>query len=204
MEFTVAKPTHDPVNKYYQLLINSPPVFTCDGADLSGIVFTGATADRLDLFIDRFLGNASSYFSKPLDKNLFLERLAHKYSTGDYEATAALIQQVSWIPVRILFYPARYEIHWLLTGVEAAVVPSPGTQIQEADIDELSPTDPPRRMLSSESAQKRTRQKIRQARIRCGFAKLHLEHMIEKYYRRYGNFDGLSDADSELSSEEEP
>jgi hypothetical protein len=156
------------------------------------------------MFVDRFLQNASSYFSKPLDKQLFLERLAHRYSTGDHEVRAALIKQVSWIPVRILFYPARYEVHWLLTGVEATVVPSPGTQIQETDIEELSPNDPPTRMLSSESAQKRTRQKIRQARIRCGFAKLHLEHMIEKYYRRYGNFDGLSDVDSELSSEEEP
>jgi hypothetical protein len=204
MEFTVAKPTHDPVNKYYQLLINSPPVFTCRGGDLSGIAFTGDIADTLDVFIDKFLENASSYFSKPLEKSLFMDRLAHKYSTGDYEVPTAGIKHVSWIPVRVLFYPARYEIHWLVTGVEAGIVPSPGTPIQEADIEELSLTDPPRRMLSSESAQKRTRQKIRQARIRCGFAKLHLEHMIEKYYRRYGNFDGLSDADSELSSEEEP
>ena len=204
MEFTVAKPTHDPVNRYYQLLIISPPVFICKGGDLSGMTFTEDIADTLDMFIDKFLENASSYFSKPLEKSLFIERLAHKYSTGDYENTAAVIKQVSWIPVRVLFYPARYEIHWLLTGVEAGIVPPPGTPIQEADIEELSLTDPPRRMLSSESAQKRTRQKIRQARIRCGFAKLHLEHMIEKYYRRYGNFDGLSDADSELSSEEEP
>jgi len=203
MEFTVAKPTHDSVNNYYQLLIKSPPVFTCDGSDLSGIPFTGTNAHRLDMFIDRFLENASSYFSKPLDKRLFLDRLAHTYSTGDYEVKAIPIKHVTWIPVRILFYPARYEIQWLLTGVEAAVVPSPGTQIQETDIEEFSTDDPPRRMLSSESAQKRTRQKIRQARIRCGFAKLRLEHMIEKYYRRYGDFDGLSDADSELSSEED-
>lgn len=204
MDFTVSQPTHDSVKNYYQLVIISPPVFTCDGSDLSGITFSGEVSQKLDTFIDRFLHSASSYFSKPLDKGLFMQRLAHSYSTGDYEPTGAAIKTVSWIPVRILFYTARYEIQWRLAGVEAAILPSPGTQIQEADIEELSPTDPPRRMLSPESAQKRTRQKIRQARIRCGFAKLHLEHMIEKYYRRYGDFDGLSDADSVLSSEEEP
>ena len=201
MEFTVAKPTHDPVHKYYQLMISSSPVFICDGGDLSGIEFTGDVADRLDTFVTHFLEKASSYFSKPLEKKLFLDRLAHQYSTGDYEARGGPIKRVSWIPVRILFYPTRYEIHWRIAGVEATR-PSPGTEIQEADVEDISSKDPPRRMLSSESAQKRTRQKIRQARIRCAFAKLHLERRIERYYIRYGDFDGLRDSDSELSSEE--
>jgi hypothetical protein len=200
MEFSVAKPTHDPVHKYYQLTISSPPVFVCDGDDLTGMDLTGATADRLDIFITQFLEKASSYFSKPLEKKLFTDRLAHQYSTGDYEVGKAAIKQVSWIPVRILFYLTRYEIHWRLAGVEA-IRPSPGTEIQEADIEDISLKEPPRQMLSSQSVQKRTRQKIRQARIRCSFAKLRLERMIEKYYTRYGDFDGLRDSDSELSSE---
>ena len=203
MEFTVAKPTHDSVNKYYELLINSPPVFTCEGGDISEISFTGDIAYKLDTFINNFLYKASSYFSKPLDKELFLGRLAHRYSTGEHEVEGKRIKGVSWIPVRILFYPTRYEIHWLLSGFEPVLLPSPGTQIQETDIENISMNEPPTRMLSPESAQKRTRRKIRQARIRCGYAKLHLEHLIEKYYRRYGHFDGLNDADSELSSEEE-
>jgi hypothetical protein len=204
MEFTVGKPTHDSVNKYYQLMITSPPVFVCEGADIdiSGMRFVGEAQEKLDTFIELFLGKASSYFSKPLEKELFVQRLIHRYSTGDYEVEHVTIKQLSWIPVRILFYPTRYEIHWRVAGVEA-ISPSPGTQIQEADIESISLKDPPRRMLSPQSSQKRTRQKIRQARIRCGFAKLHLERMIEKYYSRYGHFDGLSDADSELSSEEE-
>lgn len=200
MDFTVAKPAHDSINKYYQLAIQSPPVFICDSSDISGIDFTGASADTLDIFINNFLQKASSYFSKPLDKDLFLQRLIHRYSTGEHQLEGVSIKQLSWIPVRILFYPTRYEIHWLLAGFEAMSA-SPGTQIQEADIENISLQDPPRRMLSSESAQKRTRQKIRQARIRCGFAKLHLERLIERYYARYGHFDGLSDADSELSSD---
>ena len=199
MEFTVGKPTHDPIQKYYQLMIHSPPVFVCEGGDLSGIVFEGVIADRLDTFIDAFLEKASSYFSKPLDKGLFLQRLAHHYSTGE-EALPGEIQQISWIPVRILFYPSRYEIHWRLTAVQ--LVP-PGTQLEEADVEDISTKDPPSRMLSPESAQKRVRQKIRQARIRCAFAKHQLERLIERYYSKYGHFDGLDDTDSELSSEEE-
>jgi hypothetical protein len=39
--------------------------------------------------------------------------------------------------------------------------------------------------------------------MRIGFAKLALEKRIEKYYKKYGNFEGLDNADSELSSEEE-
>lgn len=206
MDFTVGKPTHDPVRKYYQLTLGSPPVFVCEGlaVDLSGIRFEGNNLEKLHTFIDTFLEKASSYFSKALDKQLFIERLAHEYSTGDYELEETPLKQVSWIPVRILFYPTRYEIHWRVAGVETVSrppAPSPGTQIQEAEIENLSYKDPPRRMLSSQSSQKRTRQKIRQARIRSAFAKLHLERMIEKYYSRYGHFDGLSDADSELSSE---
>lgn len=207
MEFTVGKPTHDSIHKYYQLMIDSPPVFTSEGTeiDISGIRFEGDTMQKLDTFINTFLQKASSYFSKPLDKELFVQRLAHQYSTGEHELEHVRVKQLSWIPVRILFYPTRYEIHWRLAGFEAMPPPPPpGTQIQEADIEDISAKDPPRRMLSSQSSQKRTRQKIRQARIRCGFAKLHLERMIEKYYSRYGHFDGLSDADSELSSEGEP
>jgi hypothetical protein len=207
MEFTVGKPTHDSVNKYYQLLITSPPVFTCEASDSSGVHmrFVGENSDKLDMFIYTFLEKASSYFSKPLDKDLFLQRLVHEYSTGEYDIGAVAVKQFSWIPVRILFYPTRYEIHWRLAGFEViAQSPSPGTEIQEADIQNTSTKDPPRRMLSPQSSQKRTRQKIRQARIRCAFAKLHLERMIERYYSRYGHFDGLSDADSELSSEGEP
>jgi hypothetical protein len=57
-------------------------------------------------------------------------------------------------------------------------------------------------MLHPESVQWEIRKKIRQARIRCAFAKLHLDRMVEKYYSKYGKFDGLG-ADSELSSEGE-
>jgi hypothetical protein len=198
MEFTVEKPAYDSVNVCHQLTINSPPVFLCEGGDLSGIVFTGSLGEQLRSFVQGFLEKASSFFSKPLNIGLFQDRLVHHYSLGEHELAGVAVKQLSWIPARILFYPTRYEIRWRLLAFET-VDSSPGTTIQEAEIGTFSSRQAPRRMLPPESAQGQIRKKIRQARIRCAFAKLHLERMIEKYYSKYGKFDGLG-ADSELSS----
>lgn len=198
-EFTVEAPVYDSINKYHQLTITSPPVFVQQGSDLSGLTFTGELAEQLDEFIKTFLQKASSFFSKPLNRELFMNRLAHNYSIGDQEVTGKSIKQLSWIPARILFYPTRYEIRWRLLAFEP-VGPPPGTTLEETDVQTFSARRPPRRMLPPESAQREIRKKIRQARIRCAFAKLHLERLTEKYYSRYGNFDGLNGIDSELSS----
>jgi hypothetical protein len=200
MEFTVEKPAYDTVNACHQLTILSPPVFVDKGGDISGMVFEGSLAEQLQQFIQRFLGKASVFFSKPLSHPLFMERLVHHYSLGDHELTGP-VAQLSWIPARILFYPTRYEIRWRLLAFEN-IVSSPGTTIQEAEIATFSSRQAPRRRLHPESVQWEIRKKIRQARIRCAFAKLHLDRMIEKYYSKYGKFDGLG-VDSELSSEGE-
>ena len=204
MEFEVSKPTHDSVNKYYKLQIISPPVFHCEGRqfDSSGTYFTGENYFKLDIFVSRFLEKASSYFSKALDKELFLKRLSHKYSTGEHDILGATIKEMTWTPVHVLFYLTQYEIHWRLMGFETVKSP-PGALLEETDVQEISKEEPPRHMLSSDSIQKRVRKKIRKARIRCGYAKLHLERLIDKYYTKYGRLDGLSKEDSELSSEEE-
>lgn len=202
MEFTVDKPLYDTINKYYVLKIVSPPVFTTEGPETTKIVFEGELKARLDEFIDSFLEKASSYFSKPLDRAMFIQRIAHEYSTGEHELRNVSVQEVSWIPARILFYPNRYEIRWIISEFQVAP-PPPGSILQEADIDTVSAEDPPRRMLPADSVSRIARKKIRQARMRIGFAKLALEKRIEKYYKKYGNFEGLDNADSELSSEEE-
>jgi hypothetical protein len=164
--------------------------------------FMGENAHKLDEFIDGFLEKASQYFSKPLYKTLFLQRLAHKYSTGEDTLDGKSIKKILWIPAYVLFYMTKYEIHWRLEGFEAVDI-SPGTALQESDVLDISKEEPPKHMLPPESVQKRVRQKIRGARIRCGFAKLHLERLIERYYSKYGHFDGLNGDNSELSSEEE-
>ncbi len=203
MNFTVESPTYDTINKFYTLKIESPPAFIQEGpADMSGMTFDGPLREQFDEFVSEFLLKASSYFSKPLERAVFLERVAHSYSTGDYEGTDVSLGKLTWIPARILFYPSRYEIRWILTAIEP-LAPAPGTMIQETEIEAVSFEDPPRRMLPPESVQKRTRKKIRETRIRLAFAKLHLEQMTEKYYVKYGHFDGLGVADSELSSEGE-
>ena len=202
MEFTVDKPSYDTINKYYILTIVSPPVFATDGPDATQIVFEGELATRLEEFITEFLAKASGFFSKPLERGLFLQRLVHEYSTGDHQLLGQPLKRLFWIPARVNFYPNRYEIRWVLSDVEV-VPPPPGSVLQEADIDAVSAEDPPRRMLPPDSVQRIARQKIRQARIRIAFAKLTLEKRIEKYYKKYGNFAGLNDAESELSSEEE-
>jgi hypothetical protein len=204
MEFTVSKPTHDTVNKYYKLVIISPPVFVTEGEGLSTkeIDFGGHNAHKLNDFIDVFLEKASQYFSKPLDKTLFLQRLGHKYSTGEDALDGKSIKKISWVPAYVLFYMTKYEINWRLEDFEVVNI-SPGTALQESDVQDISKEEPPKHMLPPESLQRRVRRKIREARIRCGFAKLHLERLIERYYSKYGHFDGLNGDDSELSSEGE-
>jgi hypothetical protein len=202
MEFTVEKPAYDSVNGCHQLTINSPPVFVCEGGDLSGMTFTEGLGEQLRTFVQGFLQKASSFFSKPLNLGLFQDRLAHHYSLGEHELAGVAVKQLSWIPARILFFPTRYEIRWRLLGFEKVEV-SPGTTIQEAEIEAISAKPPPRRMRPAATVQHDIRQKIRQARIRCAFAKLQLERMIEKYYAKYGSLDGLGAANSELSSEGE-
>jgi hypothetical protein len=199
MEFTVEKPAYDTVNGCHQLTILSPPVFVQKATDVSGMVFDGALGQQLQQFIQRFLAKSSVFFSKALSESLFMERLVHHYSLGEHEVVGPT--QLSWIPARVLFYPTRYEIRWRLLAFENTDS-SPGTTIQEAEIGTFSSRRAPRRMLPPESVQGEIRKKIRQARIRCAFAKLHLERMIERYYSKYGKFDGLG-ADSELSSEGE-
>lgn len=202
MEFTVEKPVYDSVNKCHQLVIVSPPVFVQKGGDLSGMVFKngiGEQSEQFEQFVQMFLDKASSYFSKPLNRALFMDRVVHIYSIGEHEVDGQSIKQISWIPARVLFYPTRYEIRWRLLAFEK-IDSSPGTTIQEAEIETFSSRPPPRRMLHPVAAQQQIRQKIRQARIRCAFAKLNLERLTEKYYSKYGNFDGLGNADSELSS----
>jgi hypothetical protein len=199
MSFIVEKPTLDSVNKSYILGIRRPPVFKVTTDDPLKPVFDDTT---LNEFIDIFLKQSSPYFSKPLEKGLFLQRMVHIFNTDQVDLTAVNGEvNTSWIPAHVLFFTNRYEIHWILTEVEEIVSPTqttPGNSL-EADIPEntVSPVKP----VPSESRQKNIRQKIRQARMKCALAKLHVERLAERYYFKYGNFDGLSDSDSELSSD---
>ena len=198
MPFEIGAPVHDPDRKCYEVGIENAPVFIVTTGDISKIVFEGEVQEKLVLFVDEFLNKASPHFSKPLEKTLFFQRVLHTYSTDDWEDLSPGGKIVSWIPAHVLFDPSRYELHWRIRSIEKVPLP-PGTEIVEADIDIIPPdTRPPK-----QPPQERIRQKIRQARLRVALARVHLEQITEKYYARYGNFDGLSDAESELSSDSE-
>lgn len=195
MLFHVGVPVYDTANKSQVLVIHDGPA-----------IFKGTVAPRFEpdfkanndefmSFVSEFLKQASPYFSKPLDQNVFLQRIHHTYSTGE-DISGENIISINWIPARVLFYPNRYEVQWIVGEIqEVQSIPAhPGTEIIETDIP-----------ISEKpySQQKRIRQKVRQARLKCAVARLYLERITEKYYAKYGNFDGFSDSDSELSSEEE-
>jgi hypothetical protein len=190
MSFSVAQPTHDSVKKCYELEIRDGPSFQGTVVTSFKPDFQGSLSRQFDDFITEFLKKASPYFSKPLDKVVFVQRIAHSYTT-DEDLSGSSLKSLSWIPARVSFYSSRYEFQWLVG------------EMQRIESASGCPPDKPVKAppVLTMSEQKRLRKKIRQARLKCALARLHVEQITEKYYTKYGNFDGLSDADSELSSD---
>jgi len=193
MSFHVEPPSHDTQKKCYEVLIRNGPVFERRVVPFTP-TFEADDKQRFDEFISEFLKLASPYFSKPLDKTIFLQRITHCHSTDDLSGETIL--RAVWIPAKVLFYPSIYEIHWTLTQLEEKEIDTSGIEIDMVPSDKVRAAP-----ILSQSEQKRIRQKIRQSRLKCAVARMHLERLTEKYYRKYGGFDGLSDADSELSSD---
>lgn len=186
---------YDNEKKCHVLKIDEGPFFKGFAPDYQPI-FEGELQAAFIDFVGGFLKQASPYFSKPLDQDIFIQRIRHIYST-DESLLKERLQSISWIPAQVLFYPSRYEFHWIIGEIEKeTVIISPGTDLIEA---EIQPSDRP----LTQSEQRRIRQRVRQARLKCALARLYLERLTEKYYTKYGNFDGLNGSDSELSSEME-
>jgi len=194
MAFRVGTPVYNTELKCHELPIDNAPSFEGTVVYPFHIDFT-EFGSKLSAFVDEFLSKASSYFSKPLDPTLFFQRVVHSYSTGE-DLSGLQLKSISWIPARVLFYPTRYEIRWVIGEFEEQELAVSGILVESAVPDKKSA---PR--IVPESAQKRIRQKIRQARLKAALARLQVEQMTEKYYAKYGGFDGFSEADSELSSD---
>jgi hypothetical protein len=200
LAWKVTKPTFDPANKSYVLLIQDPSVLSVDTADPTKIIFEGRAKEYLDAFCAEFLKQASPYFSKRLEPSVFYQRIAHAFSNLEDRADSSPDTFVaSWIPARVTFFASRYEIQWLLTDLQ--IKESPGSTTVVVDNLPVSPDIPSKGAGVSVVPQKILRQKIRQARLKSALAKLHVERLVERYYTKYGTFDGFSDSDSELSSE---
>jgi len=193
MPLEVGKPVLDPDARVHKLSITDCPPFQYVTA-ITDRVDLEAVAEQFTTFITVFLQKASKYFSQSIDTALFLQRIQHTYDGEQNESGEET--QVSWIPAFVLFYPNRYVIHWKLVSTENP----PG----EADTIEAPPpvaAPQPTTSISPVRTTSEMRKKIRQARLKAAVAKLYLQKLTQKYYEKYGNFSGLEESESELSSE---
>jgi hypothetical protein len=182
--------------KTYKLEIKGCEPFETVTANATTIVFEGAIDTMFKTFVAEFLTKASQYFSKELDAEVFVKRLSHVFHTDQFDLpTGGEEYRVSWIPAHVIFYPSKYEVHWTLVGLEPLLAAGPVK-------DDVPPPVKPSEITPRVKAAF-LRQKIRQARMKCAIARLHVEQLAERYYSKYGTFDGLSDSDSELSSDSE-
>lgn len=227
MTLEVLPPQFEADKKRYVFTFKNAPKIEETTTDPSKLAIT--EDDLSDLFVDDFLKQASRYFSKALDKPVFYRRVTYHWITEEVDLSDVLQRgdtfRATWIPARIIFCLNRYEIHFTLSEVEPYYVPTtipsgflsdlgvPGevvnTVIIESELPELPIAEigqggiPFGRMSAEERAEReRARQRIRQARLKASLAKLHTEKLAERYYKRYGNFDGCS-SESEISSESE-
>jgi hypothetical protein len=189
MPLEVGKPVFDSSMRAHSFEISgcSPFEYTTTVTDSFEVE---RCAPAISRFIKEFIEQASKYFSKPLTEEVFLARTEHTYEGEENSSGDRL--KVSWIPAFVLFYPTRYIIHWRLISTESLPGEHSSFIVPSATGTAISP-------VTGSTWKKR----IRRARLRAATAKLHLEKLTERYYAHYGNFDGLEDSESELSSEEE-
>jgi hypothetical protein len=221
MSFQVLPPQYDQEKKSYIFKFKNPPKIEEVTTNPTKLSIT--EEDLTEIFTRDFLTQASKYFSKPLDTELFYKRVAYTWVTEEVDLTVTGEEsfRATWIPAAIVFYTSRYELTFNLVELEPVVVQSippgfldglgvPGEEIPlipvETELPELPITEItiPFGEMSTDEKDKReaARKKIRQARLRASLARLRAEKMADRYFSRYGNFD-MDGSGSELSSEEE-
>jgi len=203
MTFKVLTPKHDLSKNCYVFQFKDAQRFTEVSRDPSRLRLS---EEILRDFVSEFLSQASQYFSKQLDSAVFFQRVAHVWNTSEFDLDTPTPEPVRtcWIPAQILFYTGRYEIHWNLLEmeVEKPKIP-PGFTDGLPGLIEGGSTIPFEDPAAAEKVKRaRERRRIREARLRVVLSKLRAERLAARYFKRYGNFDGV-DSESELSSEEE-
>lgn len=226
MSLQVLPPKFEPEKKRYIFTFHNPPRMEETTSEPTRLSITETELN--ELFILDFLAQASKYFSKPLDPAVFNKRLVFEYITEEVDV-AAISQRAesfraTWIPARIIFYAARYELQLTLAELEPIIVSSgipsgfldelgvDGEELQPLAVENELPELPiaeiqvslPFGEISAEEKAKRelARKHIRQARLRASLANLRAEQMADRYYKRYGNFD-MDSSESDLTSEDE-
>ena len=221
MSFQVLPPQYDQEKKSYIFKFKNPPKIEEVTTNPSKLSIT--EEDLTEIFTRDFLTQASKYFSKALDTELFYKRVAYTWVTEEVDLTVTGEEsfRATWIPAAIVFYTNRYELTFNLVELEPVVVQSippgfldglgvPGEEMPlipvETELPELPITEIsiPFGEMSTDEKEKRelARKKIRQARLRASLARLRAEKLADRYFSRYGNFD-MDGSGSKLSSEEE-
>jgi hypothetical protein len=196
MPLEVGKPILDSVTRVHKLSITDCPPFEYV-TKITDRVELDAVAEQFTTFVEDFLQKASKYFSQSIDMPLFLQRIQHTYEGEQNESGEDT--QVSWIPAFVLFYPNRYVIHWKLISTEN---PPGKTHIIEQSSEPTPVVEAPATTaISPVRTRREIRKKIRQARLKSALAELYLKRLTHKYYEKYGNFSGLEESESDLSSE---
>ena len=197
MPLQVGKPVYDGALRAHRVTITELSssfdyvTTITDHVDLDN----GITPEQFREFIREFLDQASKYFSQKIDEELFIQRIEHTYDGEEGPAEEPV--RVSWIPAYIIFHPNRYIIHWKLINTESP----PG---KTGDVVEMPQPAAPTHVSPDKdngNPTKQMRKKIRQARLKAAVAKLYLHRLTQKYYEKYGNFSGMEDSESDLSSE---
>jgi hypothetical protein len=167
----------------------------------------------LEAIIRDFLSSSARYFSRPLEYSQFERRCSHKWEGGvsiTFRSTDGIKYGLEWQLQKVIFYANRYEVFWSLEAIQPVVIPLPtaaGAPVTD------SPPSPVVKEVETEAIPLRTptvedrerlKRGIRHARLRIALAQLRAERLAEKYYRRYGCWDGADEgedgeSDSDLS-----
>jgi hypothetical protein len=212
-------PVYDQALKGHVISFKEPVLFVTELESIDGSTPVDVSGNPVfEGIVREFLSSSARYFSRPLEYEQFQRRATHTWLAEQgvlFRPASGVIYKVEWQLERVIFYANRYEAIWRMQAVQPVVVaaactaapppaaieaetlPSPvpkGVEVETATI--------PFRTATAEEREKLKRS-IRHARLRIALAQLRAERLAEKYYRRYGSWDGADGeeegSDSDLS-----
>jgi hypothetical protein len=202
-------PVYDQAIKGHVITFKEPVTFSIEVNSISDPIDISGNA-AFETIIREFLASSARYFSRPLEYSQFERRCSHKWE-GDltivFRPTDGVKYAIEWQLQKVIFYANRYETVWAMEAVQPVVVP-PAAAVPPATADrppspvanEVAMEAIPFRAPTAEDRE-RLKRSIRHARLRIALAQLRAERLAEKYYRRYGAWDGVDEdgSDSDLS-----
>ena len=143
--------------------------------------------------VSMFLAESAQYFQSPIRPEYFIARVKHNWADVE-DLGFAGTPRVRWIPTTIRIFTSRFEIDWEVNSIEKDIIPS---GFVEGPVE--TPISPELEGAVDLLPVTRARRRVREARLRVAAARLRAEHLVESYYKKYGD-SILTDSDS-LSSD---